>query len=81
MFLDNINWQNVFFLIVIIYSFLLGFHSFTYSNKELKVKVGWSDTLVLLLLLVAFPKGAILCFILIPLVIGTWFSRIMQKGE
>lgn len=79
MFLDNINWQNVFFLIVIVYSFLLGFHSLVYSNKELKIKVGWKDVLVLLLLLVKFPKGATLCFILIPLLIGIWFSRIIQN--
>ena len=77
--MSNINWQNVFFLLIIIYSFLLGFHSFTYSNKELKIKVEWKDVLVLLLLLVEFPKGAILCFILIPLFIGTWFSRFIQN--
>lgn len=73
------NWQNVFFLIVIIYSFLLGFHSFTYLNKELKIKLEWKDVLVLLLLLVKFPKGATLCFILIPLFIGIWFSHIVQN--
>ena len=77
--MDNINWQNVFFLLIIIYSFLLGFHSFAYSNKELKVKLEWKDTLVLLLLLVKFPKGAILCFILIPLLIGMWFSCFIQN--
>ena len=77
--MSNINWQNVFFLLIIIYSFLLGFHSFAYSNKELKIKVEWKDVLVLLLLLVEFPKGAILCFILIPLLIGTWFSRFIQN--
>lgn len=77
--LDNINWQNVFFLLIIVYSFLLGFHSLAYSNKELKVKLEWKDTLVLLLLLVKFPKGATLCFILIPLLIGIWFSRIIQN--
>ena len=47
--------------------------------KELKIKVEWKDVLVLLLLLVKFPKGAILCFILIPLFIGTWFSRFIQN--
>ena len=77
--MSNINWQNVFFLLIIIYSFLLGFHSFVYSNKELKIKVEWKDVLVLLLLLVEFPKGAILCFILIPLFIGTWFSYFIQN--
>ena len=77
--MSNINWQNVFFLLIIIYSFLLGFHSFVYSNKKLKIKVEWKDVLVLLLLLVEFPKGAILCFILIPLLIGTWFSRFIQN--
>ena len=77
--MSNINWQNVFFLLIIIYSFLLGFHSFAYSNKELKIKVEWKDVLVLLLLLVKFPKGAILCFILIPLFIGTWFSCFIQN--
>ena len=77
--MSNINWQNVFFLLIIIYSFLLGFYSFVYSNKELKIKVEWKDVLVLLLLLVEFPKGAILCFILIPLLIGTWFSRFIQN--
>ena len=76
---DNINWQNVFFLLIVIYSFLLGFHSFVYSNKELKIKLDWKDVLVLLLLLVEFPKGAILCFILIPLFIGMWFSCFMQN--
>ena len=77
--MSNINWQNVFFLLIIIYSFLLGFHSFVYLNKELKIKVEWKDVLILLLLLVEFPKGAILCFILIPLLIGTWFSRFIQN--
>ena len=56
-----------------------GFHSFVYSNRELKIKVEWKDVLVLLLLLVEFPKGAILCFILIPLFVGTWFSRFIQN--
>ena len=77
--MSNINWQNVFFLLIFIYSFLLGFHSFVYLNKELKIKVEWKDVLVLLLLLVEFPKGAILCFILIPLLIGTWFSYFIQN--
>ena len=77
--MDNINWQNVFFLLIIIYSFLLGFHSFVYSNKELKIKVEWKDVLVLLLLLIEFPEGAILGFILIPLLIGTWFSYFIQN--
>ena len=77
--MSNVNWQNVFFLLTTIYSFLLGFHSFAYSNKELKIKISWKDTLILLLLLVKFPKGAILCFILIPLLIGTWFSRFIQN--
>ncbi len=77
--MDNINWQNVFFLLVIIYSFLLGFHSFVYSNKELKIKLEWKDALVLLLLLMEFPISAILIFILIPLFIGTWFSYFIQN--
>ena len=78
--MSNINWQNVFFLLITIYSYLLGFHSFVYSNKELKIKVEWKDVLVLLLLLVKFPKGAILCFILIPLFIGMmWFSFFIKN--
>ena len=73
------NWQNVFFLMVIIYSYYVGYKNFDYSNKKLTIKIEWKDVLVLLLLLVKFPKGAILCFILIPLFIGTWLSRFIQN--
>ena len=73
------NWQNVFFLMVIIYSYYVGYKNFDYSNKKLTIKIEWKDVLVLLLLLVKFPKGAILCFILIPLLIGMWFSYFIQN--
>ena len=73
------NWRNVFFLMVIIYSYYVGYKNFDYSNKKLTIKIEWKDVLVLLLLLVKFPKGAILCFILIPLFIGTWLSRFIQN--
>lgn len=78
--MSNINWQNVLFLMITIYSFLLGFHSFARSNKELKIKLDWKDTLFLLIILIKSPKGAILVFVLIPLFIGMWFSHIVRNS-
>ena len=74
------NWQNVFFLMVIIYSYYVGYKNFDYSNKKLIIKIEWKDILVFSLLLAKFPKGVVLSFIILPLIFGIWFSYLIQNS-
>lgn len=74
------NWQNVFFLMVIIYSYYVGYKNFDYSNKKLIIKIEWKDILVFSLFLAKFPKGVVLSFIILPLIFGIWFSHLIQNS-